>query len=209
MLALKTLGVDRRARARRSSSTRSTPASAARRRRRRRAGCSGSAERFQVLCITHLPQIAACGATQFRIESGAAGAGPYARRRASTATAREEEIARMIGGAERHGPCRRVPRELLRRAARRAESAASGERRKRKAKGESESRRRWRRNTYRNVRLPDERPRLGAHGRSARPGRLRADGRRSRCRRHRHQHCSVREHAEEKLFTRLGEICAC
>jgi DNA repair protein RecN (Recombination protein N) len=57
-------------------------------------------ERFQVLCITHLPQIAAYGATHYRIaKSVKAG-------RTSTGVARiegierETEIARMMGGAE-------------------------------------------------------------------------------------------------------------
>ena len=57
-------------------------------------------ERFQVLCITHLPQIAAYGATHYRIaKSVKAG-------RTSTGVARlegserETEIARMMGGAD-------------------------------------------------------------------------------------------------------------
>ena len=41
---------------------------------------------------------------------------------------------------------------------------------------------------HRNLRLPDERPRLGADGRAARAGRLRAGARRRRCRRRRDQH---------------------
>jgi DNA repair protein RecN (Recombination protein N) len=58
------------------------------------------ADRFQVLCITHLPQIAAYGTTHFRIEK-AVKAG-----RTSTSMARvdgagrEAEIARMMGGAD-------------------------------------------------------------------------------------------------------------
>jgi DNA repair protein RecN (Recombination protein N) len=57
-------------------------------------------ERFQVLCITHLPQIAAYGATHYRIaKSVKAG-------RTSTGVTRidgierETEIARMMGGAD-------------------------------------------------------------------------------------------------------------
>jgi DNA repair protein RecN (Recombination protein N) len=57
-------------------------------------------DRFQVLCITHLPQIAAYGATHYRIaKSVKAG-------RTSTGVTRiegpvrETEIARMMGGAE-------------------------------------------------------------------------------------------------------------
>jgi DNA repair protein RecN (Recombination protein N) len=57
-------------------------------------------ERFQVLCITHLPQIAAYGSRHFRIEKSVRGG------RTSTSVApvegvdRETEIARMMGGAD-------------------------------------------------------------------------------------------------------------
>src|SRR5262249_22646157 len=57
-------------------------------------------DRFQVLCITHLPQIASYGTTHFRIEK-AVKAG-----RTSTSVTRvdgvdrEGEIARMMGGAD-------------------------------------------------------------------------------------------------------------
>jgi len=57
-------------------------------------------EKFQVLCITHLPQIAAYGATHYRIAKTVKGG------RTSTGVARlegierETEIARMMGGAD-------------------------------------------------------------------------------------------------------------
>jgi DNA repair protein RecN (Recombination protein N) len=57
-------------------------------------------ERFQVLCITHLPQIAAYGATHYRIAKSVKGG------RTSTGVTRidgpdrETEIARMMGGAD-------------------------------------------------------------------------------------------------------------
>jgi len=57
-------------------------------------------DRFQVLCITHLPQIAAYGTTHFRIQKSVKGG------RTSTSVARiegidrETEIARMMGGAD-------------------------------------------------------------------------------------------------------------
>ena len=57
-------------------------------------------DRFQVLCITHLPQIAAYGTTHFRIEKSVKGG------RTSTGVTRvdgadrEIEIARMMGGAD-------------------------------------------------------------------------------------------------------------
>ena len=63
-----------------------------------------------------------------------------------------------------------------------ARAGAKGEsKRKRKAKAKGEV-------LHRNARLPDERPRLRADGRAARPGRLRADRRRRRCGRDRDQH---------------------
>ena len=57
-------------------------------------------DRFQVLCITHLPQIAAYGGTHFRIEKAV-----KAGRTSTTVTRvegieREAEIARMMGGAD-------------------------------------------------------------------------------------------------------------
>jgi DNA repair protein RecN (Recombination protein N) len=69
--------------------------------------------RFQVLCITHLPQIAARGTTQFRIEKTV--------RRGRTMTSverldgggRVHEIARMIGGAAVSSQVLETARELL------------------------------------------------------------------------------------------------
>jgi DNA repair protein RecN (Recombination protein N) len=99
-------------------------------------------DRFQVLCITHLPQIAAFGAAHFRIEKHVRGG------RTSTAVDRVEggervaEIARMIGGADVSPNVTASAREML--AARdggssgqkAAKTAAKG---KEKSKGESET----------------------------------------------------------------------
>jgi len=57
-------------------------------------------DRFQVLCITHLPQIAAYGGTHYRIEKSV-----KAGRTTTTVTRvdgvdREAEVARMMGGAD-------------------------------------------------------------------------------------------------------------
>jgi DNA repair protein RecN (Recombination protein N) len=57
-------------------------------------------DRFQVLCITHLPQIAAYGSTHFQIAKTV-----KAGRTSTTVTRvdgvhRESEIARMMGGAD-------------------------------------------------------------------------------------------------------------
>ena len=76
-----------------------------------RLGALGS--RFQVLCITHLPPIAARGTTHFRIEKTV--------RRDRTVTSvtrldeegRIDEVARMIGGATISEPVRATARDLL------------------------------------------------------------------------------------------------
>src|SRR5688500_10922499 len=103
---------------------------------------------FQVLCITHLPQIAARATTHFRIEKHV--------RRNRTATSverldadgRVEEIARMIGGTSVTEPVRASARELLSARPPRAAAAGAGKpgrpeaKEKTKAKGESETHRR-------------------------------------------------------------------
>jgi DNA repair protein RecN (Recombination protein N) len=87
-------------------------------------------ESFQVLCITHLPQIAAAGHTHFQITKH------VVRGRTLTHVARlndperVEELARMIGGAAPTEAARATARELLK---------GSGEA---KPKGESEGLRR-------------------------------------------------------------------
>jgi DNA repair protein RecN (Recombination protein N) len=56
------------------------------------------AEDKQVLCITHLPQIAAHAAVQFRVEKEERGGRVHTGVRKLTAAERKEEIARMLGG---------------------------------------------------------------------------------------------------------------
>jgi DNA repair protein RecN (Recombination protein N) len=56
--------------------------------------------RFQVLCITHLPQIAAYGSTHFRIEKAVKGGRTSASVAQLDGVQRESEIARMMSGAE-------------------------------------------------------------------------------------------------------------
>jgi DNA repair protein RecN (Recombination protein N) len=86
--------------------------------------------RYQVLCITHLPQVAACGRTQYLIQKETRG------RRTVTSVAklgrreRVEELARMMGGADAGDRAREGARELLDAAEAKGETAA-------KAKGES------------------------------------------------------------------------
>jgi DNA repair protein RecN (Recombination protein N) len=85
-------------------------------------------ERFQVLCITHLPQIAARGTTQFMIEKSVRGNRTVTRVDRLDEKGRVEEVARMIGGAAVTEQVRASARELL-------SAGAKGERRKRKSVG--------------------------------------------------------------------------
>jgi DNA repair protein RecN (Recombination protein N) len=70
---------------------------------------------FQVLCITHLPQIAAYGTSHYRIAKAlkagrtVTGVSPLGVRE------REEELARMIAGADVSASVRASAREMLRR----------------------------------------------------------------------------------------------
>jgi DNA repair protein RecN (Recombination protein N) len=89
-------------------------------------------ERFQVLCITHLPQIAAHGGTQFRIEKHVRGSRTVTSVASLDARGRVDEIARMMGGAALTEQARASARELL--------STAAANKEKAKAKGESRKR---------------------------------------------------------------------
>ncbi|MGH9222072.1 MAG: DNA repair protein RecN [Vicinamibacterales bacterium] len=101
-------------------------------------------ERFQVLCITHLPQIASCGRTHFLIEKRVQG------RRTVTSVSQLEgeervaEIARMMGGAAAGEKAMAGARELLDAARTNADGASSDhtDSRQAKARGESERRKR-------------------------------------------------------------------
>jgi DNA repair protein RecN (Recombination protein N) len=87
-------------------------------------------ERFQVLCITHLPQIAAHGSTQFRIEKHVRGSRTATSVERLDGAERVEEIARMIGGAAVTAQTRGSAADLLGAATRSAKAKAKGERRK-------------------------------------------------------------------------------
>src|SRR5256886_6535230 len=52
----------------------------------------------QVICITHLPQVAAAASTQFVVTKDVIRGRTYSKLREVTAKARREEIARMLGG---------------------------------------------------------------------------------------------------------------
>ena len=90
-------------------------------------------ERFQVLCITHLPQIAARGATQFAIEKSVRGSRTVTRVDRLDNDGRVEEVARMIGGASVTEQVRSSARELLD-AGLKTVLPTQGERQKAKAK---------------------------------------------------------------------------
>ncbi len=86
--------------------------------------------RFQVLCITHLPQIAACGRTHFLIEKGVRGSRTVTSVTRLTEDGRVAEVARMMGGAAAGVKAMESARELLATSQAKGEAAA-------KAKGES------------------------------------------------------------------------
>jgi DNA repair protein RecN (Recombination protein N) len=86
-------------------------------------------ERYQVLCITHLPQIAARGDSHFRIAKSVQGGRTVTDVTRLDGPGRVEEIARMIAGAEISEGVRASARDLV----------ASRGRSEVKAKGESES----------------------------------------------------------------------
>jgi DNA repair protein RecN (Recombination protein N) len=56
------------------------------------------ASEHQVLCITHLPQVAAAAATQFVVTKEVIGGRTHSRLSEVSGKARQEEIARMLGG---------------------------------------------------------------------------------------------------------------
>ena len=93
-------------------------------------------ETFQVLCITHLPQIAAAGDTHFAIEKQVRGSRTMTSVARLDEASRIDEIGRMMGGADVGDQARATARELLdarrSRPAGRQAKGESGRRRKRK-----------------------------------------------------------------------------
>ena len=69
----------------------------------------------QVLCITHLPQIAAYGGIHYRIEKGVKDGRTVTSVTRLGVREREEELARMIAGAEISASVRASAREMLKR----------------------------------------------------------------------------------------------
>ena len=71
------------------------------------------AKRFQVLCITHLPQIAAHATTHYSISKSVRQGRTTTRVDKLASEARQEELARMIGGADVSAAVRASAREML------------------------------------------------------------------------------------------------
>jgi DNA repair protein RecN (Recombination protein N) len=94
------------------------------------------AERVQVLCITHLPQIAAHGTSHFAIAKSVKSGRTLTHVSRLDARQREDELARMIGGSDISVAVRAGARDLL--------ASRGGAKGEAKAKGESESGRRKR-----------------------------------------------------------------
>jgi DNA repair protein RecN (Recombination protein N) len=92
-------------------------------------------QRFQVLCITHLPQIAAYGGTHLRISKSVRQRRTLTKVEPLEIDARQDELARMIGGNDVSAAIRASAGEML--AARLGRAKDEG-----KAKGESETARR-------------------------------------------------------------------
>jgi DNA repair protein RecN (Recombination protein N) len=69
------------------------------------------AEEHQVLCITHLPQVAAAASTHFVVTKEVAGGRTHSRLQEVTGKARRDEIARMLGG--RSDEALKLARRLL------------------------------------------------------------------------------------------------
>jgi DNA repair protein RecN (Recombination protein N) len=94
---------------------------------------------FQVLCITHLPQIAAYADTHFQIEKRVDGGRTRTTVRRLAVEGRVDELARMLGGEAITEGLRRSAREMLEARALRPLSDQAARPDREEAKGESES----------------------------------------------------------------------
>jgi DNA repair protein RecN (Recombination protein N) len=74
---------------------------------------SGLGRRYQVLCITHLPQVAAAADHQWRVVKSTAGGRVSSRLAVLDPAQRVEEIARMLGGVRITETTRRHAAEML------------------------------------------------------------------------------------------------
>ncbi len=93
------------------------------------------AARCQVLCITHLPQIAAHGDVHFSIDKSVRGQRTVTTVARVDGEARDLELARMIAGAAVSAPVLASARELRQTRRRKSEEKTKGESERAKAKG--------------------------------------------------------------------------
>jgi len=70
-------------------------------------------QRHQVLCVTHLPQVAACGVHHYRVAKDVRQGATTSTITLLDAAERTEEIARMLGGVHITDTTRRHAREML------------------------------------------------------------------------------------------------
>jgi len=70
-------------------------------------------ERHQVLCVTHLPQVAACAAHHFQVSKSTTEGATSTAILALDEAARVDEIARMLGGLTITDTTRKHAREML------------------------------------------------------------------------------------------------
>ena len=74
---------------------------------------SDVARHKQVLCVTHLPQIAAMAHTHFSVQKGERDGRTFTRVEHLDRSGREDELARLLGGANVTDTLRESARELL------------------------------------------------------------------------------------------------
>lgn len=70
-------------------------------------------QRHQVLCVTHLPQVAACGDNHFQVSKASDGAQTVSKIQQLSDEQRIEEISRMLGGIEITATTRNHAKEML------------------------------------------------------------------------------------------------
>ena len=83
----------------------------------------------QVLCVTHLPQVAACADAHFRVTKSGSGDGVRSELTQLSATERVEELARMLGGAAITAKTRAHAREMRDSGSRSTDPSRRGNRR--------------------------------------------------------------------------------
>ena len=70
-------------------------------------------QRHQVLCVTHLPQVASCGTHHFKVSKTQTHGVTASRIDKLSASDRIEEVARMLGGLNITGTTRQHAAEML------------------------------------------------------------------------------------------------